>query len=236
LDIKCNQCGNLFYALNKKIKLCLKCKNINLNKKNEHHCYKCKKTYIQKDEYKNYKGQKSLLYCKSCLSEWKIFYCEDFIYRVHACKKRFDNLNYLNYTLKDEIRFIFGNSRNDIRAFGWNTNLVSKEYKYYIKEYNKSDFTYDHINGMTFIITETANRIAQNILKTPNEVANFLDQKSCVIKVTKKLNTTTLKKLQNEKAKAFPKLYFEACNGMFFNDNELTYKEFIDNFSQYFIF
>jgi len=235
-SIVCKQCGVLFNALNSHFRLCSNCKKTKEDKKNEHCCRRCKKIYNKKEEYKDHQGTKSRTYCKTCSDDWKLYYCEDFIQRVLSCKKRYDSLAYVIHSLEDEIRFMFEDSRNDIRSFGWNTGLISKEYAEISK--NKDvEYTMDHINGMVSIITEAAMRITNGKLKTPEDVVSFLDQKSCVTKVTRKLNTTILKNLQN-KGKTFviPSDYYDACGGILFDDKELTYKEFFDNFSEYFIF
>jgi len=230
-SIICKQCGDSFNALNRQFKLCPNCKKFNKDKKNERQCNRCKKVYNQKEEYKDHQGIKSRMYCKSCSDEWKLNYCTDFMQRVLFCKKRYDTYNSIFHNIEDEMRFMLENSRNDIRSFGWNTKLISKEF---ILNRN-ADYTMDHINGMVSIITATAMNIIDGILKTPEDVVLFLDQKSCVAKVTKRLNTTILKNLQNKKFIS-PEEYFNACGGIFFEGNELTYKEFFDNFSQYFIF
>lgn len=236
-SIVCKQCGVSFDALSRHFKLCPNCKKTNEDKRNEHHCIRCKKVYNQKEEYKNHQGTKSRTLCKTCSDDWKLHHCEDFIQRVLSCKKRYDSFTHVVYTLEDEIRYMLEDSRNDVRSFGWNMGLVSKEYIIAAAKNKKIKYTMDHINGMVSIITETAMRIIDGRLKTPEDVVFFLDQKSCVIKVTQKLNTTTLKKLQNKgKIHISPQAYYDACEGIFFEGNELTYKEFFDNFSEYFIF
>lgn len=235
--VVCKQCGVSFDALNGHYKLCSVCKKINKDKKNEHRCIRCKKIYNQKEEYKDHQGTKSRTVCKTCSDGWKLNHCEDFIQRVLSCKKRYDFSTHIVHSLEDEMRFMLEDSRNDVRSFGWNTGLVSKEYTEAFLKNKDIKYTMDHINGMVSIITETAMRIIDGRLKTPSDVVSFLDQKSCVVKVTQKLNTTTLKKLQNNcKTFVSPIDYYNACGGMLFEDRELSYEEFIANFSEYFIF
>jgi hypothetical protein len=101
---------------------------------------------------------------------------------------------------------------------------------------SSSERTDDHINGMVPTIKAIATAIDKGELKTPDEVIAFLDNYSCTIKVSKKLNSNGLKVAQNE-GHITPQKYFELSEGMWSKklNREVSLDEFIEMTSSHFL-
>ena len=144
-------------------------------------------------------------------------------------KEKYDEGSHISHSFYDELRYKLKMSRNVIRAFGWNTGFVSGE----LLAKKDKPWTYDHINGMVTIITSTAMKIIDESFGV-DEVVDYLDRMSCVIKVSQKLNTTKLKKLQT--GKITPKEYYNTCEGIFTKDGYcFDIEEFNNKCGKYFI-
>jgi hypothetical protein len=182
-------------------------------------CQRCGKEYNRKD-YLNFIGTKSSVCCRKCAEESQLLYAQNLINRVKAIYKKSKKLK---YSIEQELHFQLCRSRNDIRSFGYSLGIHSWES-------NNKTTTLDHINGMNSIIINCALNIVNGNISTPEQVIDYLNLKSCTIRISKKLN----QKLRSYRP-ITPRTYYLLCESIYKKEEKLSFKTFLKEYERFFI-
>jgi len=173
-------------------------------------------------------------------------FASTFMMRINFNRELYysDNYNQKTYTLENFVFRMVKESHSDTMRYGIShpLKLISKELFDQVGRYHtgKDDHgrtigVADHINGMVSNIDALAMAILNGKVCSVKEVLEFMDFFNATILVSKKLNTTALKKEQNTVEGIGPGRYYEICDGILYSNGRLlSSKEFVDNYSIYF--